>query len=296
MRRAVLIAIGLAASAPAAVVADGAGAAAYPPFALERTQQRPLEASVNNQHYLLSVGLPPSYGMETQRRYPVVYLLDGYWDFPALYHMQGGLLFDKVIPEHILVGIGYQREEGSYDRMRAWDLTPVPDGDGRMARSGGGPAFLKLIESEVIPLVKRDYRVDASYRVLAGSSLGGLFTLYAMLERPTLFQAGIASSPAVSFARDWLFGREEALVRAGTPLPATLFVTAGEAEWPELVAAIRRFDAQLRARTPAGLRYQFRLIDGEAHAGSKPEAFNRGLRAALKPYLDRRAAGQPPQR
>ena len=36
-----------AAQAPAPV--------AYPPFALERTEQRPLDVPVNNEHYLLSI-------------------------------------------------------------------------------------------------------------------------------------------------------------------------------------------------------------------------------------------------
>jgi hypothetical protein len=112
-------------------------------------------------------------------------------------------------------------------------------------------------------------------------------TLYAMLERPGLFQAYVASSPAVVWAGGWIFQREEAFVRAGTPLPASLFMTAGDAEWPGFVAGIRRFDGQLRAHPLPQLRYEFRLIDGEAHAGSKPEAYNRGLRFAFKPYLER---------
>jgi len=271
-------------------VAQAPPAAARPPFTLERTEQRPLDSPVNNEHYLLSIALPPSYAQEKDRRYPVVYLLDGYWDFPALYHMQGGLLFDNAVPEHILVGIGYHRVVGSYDRMRAWDMTPVPES--RFEKSGGAPGFLKLIETRAVPLVEKEYRADPSYRVLAGSSLGGLMTLYAMLERPGLFQAFIASSPAVGYASDWLFRREEALVKAGQPLEASLFMTAGGAEWPDFVKDIRRFDAQLRSHTHARLRYEFRVIDGEAHAGSKPEAFNRGLRFALKPYMDRPGAGE----
>ena len=131
---AAVVSTATAAQAPAAPPA-------YPPFTLERTEQRPLDAPVNNEHYLLSIALPPSYEKEKARRYPVVYLLDGYWDFPALYHMQGGLLFDKAVPEHILVGIGYQSVVESYDRMRAWDMTPVPES--RLEKSGGAPAFLE---------------------------------------------------------------------------------------------------------------------------------------------------------
>jgi uncharacterized protein len=282
------LALAVLAAAPAP--APTRAPAARPPFTLERTEQRPLDAPVNNQHYLLSIALPPSYEKEKARRYPVVYLFDGYWDFPALYHMQGGLLFDKAVPEHILVGIGYQRVEGSYDRMRAWDLTPVPASG--FEKSGGAPAFLKLIETQVIPLVEKDYRADPSYRVLAGSSLGGLMTLYAMLERPGLFHAFIASSPAAGYAGDWLFHREQAFVTTRSKLDASLFVTVGSEEWPDFVRDVHRFDDQLRAQPIPGLRYQFRAIDGEAHAGSKPEAFNRGLRFTLRPYMDRSGVGK----
>jgi enterochelin esterase-like enzyme len=240
MRFGLTLALVALAAAPVAAQAPPLPAA-HPPFTLERTEQLPLDVPVNNEHYLLSIALPPSYEKEKARRYPVVYLLDGYWDFPALYHMQGGLLFDKAVPEHILVGIGYQAK-GDYDRMRAWDLSPVADR--QLEKSGGAPAFLKLIETRIVPLVERDYRADPSYRVLAGSSFGGLMTLFAMVE------------------------------------------------WPEFVASIRRFDAQLRGQSLPKLRYAFHVVEGEAHAGSKPEAFNRGLRFALRPYMDRPGAGK----
>jgi hypothetical protein len=41
-----------------------------------------------------------------------------------------------------------------------------------------------------------------------------------MLERPRLFQAFIASSPAAGYAGDWLFRREEAFVKTGQKLAA----------------------------------------------------------------------------
>ena len=62
------------------------------------------------------------------------------------------------------------------------------------------------MEREIIPFVEARYRVDTSYRVLGGSSLGGLFALYVLFTEPALFTAYIAPSPAMPFARDWLFG------------------------------------------------------------------------------------------
>ena len=88
MRFGLTLALVTLAAAPVAAQAPPLPAA-HPPFTLERTEQLPLDVPVNNEHYLLSIALPPSYEKEKARRYPVVYLLDGYWDFPALYHMQG---------------------------------------------------------------------------------------------------------------------------------------------------------------------------------------------------------------
>ena len=56
------------------------------------------------------------------------------------------------------------------------------------------------------------------------------------------------------------------------------------ARLPEERPPLRRPAAGAAA---ARLRYAFHVCEGEADAGSKPEAFNRGLRFALQPYLDR---------
>jgi hypothetical protein len=140
-----------------------------------------------------------------------------------------------------------------------------------------------VIEHEVIPLVERDYRVHKGYRVLAGSSLGGLFVLYAMLARPGLFAAHVAASPAAQWADDWLLGFEEDFHKRGQTLGGRLFVTAAEEEIPTFLEGAKRFDARLRQRSLAGLRYEFRIVEGERHAGTKAESYTRGLRFAFAP-------------
>ena len=48
-------------------------------------------------------------------------------------------------------------------------------------------------------------------------------------------------------------------------------------------AAAKRFDDRLRSRGMPGLRYEFRIIEGERHAGTKAESYTRGLRFAFAP-------------
>src|SRR5512141_1953503 len=129
-------------------------APSYPPHAIPGSELRVLPVDSAGRHYQLSIGLPASYAKETGRRYPVVYVTDGYWDFEKLDAIRGALVFDKVVPEFVIVGIGYAGENLDYGRLREWELSPVPFGD----RAGTGHAadFLATIETEIIPFVERE--------------------------------------------------------------------------------------------------------------------------------------------
>ena len=110
---------------PAVAVA----APAYPPHSIPNSELRVLPRNAAGRHYQLSIGLPGSYSKETAKRYPVVYVTDGYWDFQKLEAIRGSLVFDKVVPEFIIVGLGYAGEGLDYGKLRAWELSPVPFGD-----------------------------------------------------------------------------------------------------------------------------------------------------------------------
>jgi len=258
----------------------------FPRQVVAGSEIRVLPRAANGRAYQLYVGLPDSYEEEPERRYPALYLCDGYWDFNLVKSISANLVVDKAIPEIIVVGIGYPGERPDYGHLRRWDLTPVPakyQGASYDGPSGHGQEFLSVIENEIIPLVEHDYRGDSSYRALAGSSLGGLFTLYAMLARPGLFTAYVASSPAAQWAEDWLLGFEEEFQRGGQPLGARLFMTYAEKDPAMILDGVKRFDTRLRARAYPGFAYEFRMVEGEGHTGAKAESYNRGVRFAFSP-------------
>jgi predicted alpha/beta superfamily hydrolase len=266
--------------------ADTPSRGPFPPQTVAGSEVRVLPRAANGRAYQLYVGLPDSYEEEPERRYPVLYLCDGYWDFNLVKALASNLVIDKAIPEIIVVGMGYPGERPDYGRLRRWDLTPVPakyEGANYDGPSGHGQEFLSVIEHEIIPLVEREYRGDPSYRALAGSSLGGLFTLYAMLARPGLFAAYVAPSPAAQWAEDWLLGFEDAFHRSSQPLGARLFMTYAENDPAMILDGIKRFDARLRARAYPGFAYEGRMIEGEGHTGAKAEGYNRGVRFAFSP-------------
>ena len=267
-------------------------AAPRPPHTIPGSELRVLPATSAGRHYQLSIGLPPSYAKETSRRYPVVYVTDGYWDFQKLDAIRGGLVFDKVVPEFIIVGIGYAGENPDYGRLRTWELSPVPFGGG--ADTGHAADFLATIETSIIPFVEREYRADPAHRVLGGASLGGLFTLYAMYSKPALFSAWVAVTPAVAVGDGWLLAYEEKFAKAGGELKGRLFASMGENENPGFLAPILQYNARVASRHYPGLAYQFRIIDGERHAGMQMESYTRGLRFVLAPLAPEQGPGTFP--
>jgi predicted alpha/beta superfamily hydrolase len=273
----------LFAAALPALGSTNAATPPYPPFAIANSELRVLPPSATGRHYQLSVALPGSYASQPNRRYPVLYVTDGYWDFPTVQTSYANLVYDRVVPEIIIVGIGYAGENPNYGHLRRWELSPVPT-DEDSAGSGHAADFLRTIEQEIIPFVEHEYRVDASDRVMAGSSLGGLFTLYSMYARPGLFQAYIAVSPAVREQHEWLLGYEDAFAQAGRPLKARLFMSGAENEWPTFLAAIERFHQRLAQRTYPGFVFQYRPVDGMRHAGTKAEGYVRGMQFVFAPF------------
>ena len=267
---------------PFAVAADPVTTPKPPPHTLAGTELRVVSGHQPGRQYQLHIALPASFATSPEKRYPVLFVTDGYWDFPNLVSSYSNLIYDKVVPECLIVGLGYAGENLEYGVLRNWDLSPAPVFD-QGENSGHAAEFLQLIEQEIIPLVEREYRGDPRHRVLAGSSLGGLFTLYAMLTKPELFEGYIAASPATGVANEWLFAYEEQFAKTGRAPKGRLFMTGAENEWPKFLGSIKRFDERLRQRHYAGLAYSFRLIDGERHAGTKAESYVRGLRYVLAP-------------
>ncbi|HYC70438.1 MAG TPA: alpha/beta hydrolase-fold protein [Opitutaceae bacterium] len=256
---------------------------AFPPHTIGNSELRVLPRTAAGRSYQLHIGLPASYQSQPERKYPAVYVTDAYWDFQKLDAIRGCLVYDRVVPEFIIVGLGYAGENLNYGDLRRWELSPVRFGDGGPDASGHAGDFLRTIETEIIPFIEREYRADPRHRILSGASLGGLFTLFSMYSKPELFQAYVAVTPAVVVGNDWLLGYEESAVKSGRIPSGRLFVSGGENESPGFLGGILRYNERVVSRRHPDLAYQFRVIEGERHAGMQLESYVRGLRFVFAP-------------
>jgi predicted alpha/beta superfamily hydrolase len=200
------------------------------------------------------------------------------------------LWYDKLVPEYIMVGIGYAGENVDYNRERMFELSPTPQRYGWTSEMtcpmGGSRLFLDAIKKEIIPNVEKVARVDTSFRVLYGASMGGLFSLFAMYEEPGLFDGVISVSPVVEWDYCWLFRREAELrakawgndYKGSFNMPTRLYMTVGGVEDRPFIATIKAFNEIIGESSYANFSYQFRVIEGEGHASNNAESFIRGIR------------------
>jgi predicted alpha/beta superfamily hydrolase len=238
------------------------------------TEVRQLKSSATSRDYDIYIRLPEEYAQDQLKKFPVLYILDGQWDFKLLDSIYGGLHYDGFVPEMIIVGITYSGDHPDYGALRAMDYTPVHDAF--FPGSGDGPKFFAFLKEELLPYIETNFRVDPEQRILMGSSFAGTFTLYAMFTEPTLFSGYVASSPAVPFGGRFAFQQEAEYASAHKDLPVRLFLSVGGAE--DFRQPVEEFMQNLSERNYPGLEMETRIIEGEGHASNKPETYNRGLR------------------
>jgi len=242
-----------------------------PEVSIAGTQLLTLSSSICHQDYVLYINLPQGYS-DTSKTFPVLYLLDAQWDFPLVQAIYGSQYYDGFVPGIVTVGITWGGKNPDYDKRRAFDLTPTDPG--KTGNYGDAPNFLSFIKQELIPFIESKYRVSHTDRALAGSSFGGLFTLYVMFHTPETFHRYVLTSPALTFDDNIMFTYDKEFAERTKDLRARVFIGIGGYE------NLRPFDAfvkQLKGDDYKGLELETKVLEGFGHSGGKAEGFSRGL-------------------
>lgn len=223
----------------------------------------------------LRIATPAGYVSGTER-YPVVYLLDGERHFGYASAIAGFLAENDRIPKMLVVGI----DSGGMAR-RTHDLTPPSSSamDNRFSPgNGGADAFLSFLAGEAIPFVEKNYRTRP-YRLLIGHSFGGLFGVYALVRRPTLFNGYILADPSLYWNNEAVVADAKALLQKSGSLPVDLYVTASGA-----AGAVENFVAALGGTAHSGLRWRFERMQQEDHASIPLPSVYRGLETIFEDW------------
>lgn len=237
-----------------------------PPVPIANTELLEFTSSLVGQHYYIKVRLPERY-FETTGSYPVLYLLDGDHAFAMATDIVQYLIYGQHIPDLIIVSPAYgSKNTLAYGgtNMRDRDLVPFPT---RWSNTPpGGANFLQFLEQELMPFVTSHFRVEGSDRTLAGYSLGALFVLYALFQKPGLFSRLIA----IDGIDDSMREMEEAFSPAHSTLPVRLFLSSGEDDMSELAD-------KLAKRGYAGLVVEHEQLNRSGHFTVGAEGLTKGL-------------------
>lgn len=258
-------------------------------YTINNTEYISLKSEQTGHVHELIISLPASYGQEPEKQYPVLYFLDAYWDQPMLSATYGNLLYDKVAPEFIMVGFSYP-DGTNYGEERLRDFTPTKEAI-RATASGGASAFLAFIKTSVVPVVEQNYRADSTQRALSGSSLGGLFTLYAMYQEPEFFARYIALSPAAGWDNNYLARLDNDYNKKHKAMKARVFISYGTAEYRPFSKPIVNFQQQIKRRNYKGLALQNYHMQGLRHTTIKGEGYAHGLIWAWQDITPKVASG-----
>jgi enterochelin esterase-like enzyme len=255
----------------------------------------------------VDVWLPTGYTPD--KRYAVVYMHDGQmlydpvatWNFQAwqVDAVATRLLEQQRVRDFIVVGIwsnGKKRGAEYFPQKFLQHLLPNEVRNAFVQEMLSGQplsdAYLRFIVDTVKPAVDSRYATvtDASGTFIAGASLGGLVSIYAMCEYPNVFGGCAALST------HWIGRRERnerfpntaiAYLREALPPPARrrIYMDRGtvglDAQYDEAHA---RIDGFMRERGWQAPNLVSRVVDGEGH---EEKSWQRRLPVALETLLAR---------
>ena len=198
------------------------------------------------------VYLPADYARQPTRRYPVLYLHDGQNVFDELTSFSGEWGIDETLDRlraagqdatgSIVVAVdnGQQFRSDEYIPWRSAGLQGQPH------QGGQGAQYVDFLARTLKPYVDAHYRTrpEAAHTGIAGSSLGGLISVYAALKYPKVFGEVGAFSPAFWVCNDSLraFARQHPAART-----ARFYFVCGPKESETMLPLMAEWRDELRA-------------------------------------------------
>lgn len=224
-----------------------------------------INSKILNEERPIWVYLPEDYKTSGNKKYPVIYMLDGAYHF---HHITGSvqiLAKRNRIPQMIIIAIPYI----DYDR-RDRDLSPTSE-NGRPPVASADK-FLAFIKEELIPFTDRNYRTNP-YRILLGHSRAGLFSVYALIENPELFNTYLSISPSLYWDNRLMFKKMESFSINKSNIKRKFFLSVADGDYDQIRKSGIDFAELLEKKKPERLEVQYSYLKNEDHGSIVHRAF-----------------------
>ncbi len=246
---------------------------------IEIGQKYNFESKILNEKRQIAVFIPENY-QSSDEKYQVLYVLDGEWNFHFVSSLVDKLVNSGDIPKMIVVGV--------MNNNRSKDLTPPGINDNKN-RFGGGESFLKFLTEELVPWVEGNFRTHP-YKVLAGHSFGGLFTIYSIMQSPGAFQSYIALSPSLGRNDEQQVAIAKEFFKSENIFPKSLYVAVGNEGGLTYYSTKKFFDV-LNTEVNSGFKYKFENLKEQNHVSITIQGFIDGLKFIFEGFNAERIEG-----
>ena len=233
-----------------------------------------IDSKVLAENRNLLVHLPESYS-NSNKAYPVLYLLDGERHFNHAIMATQVLQSDKRVPELIIVAITNTRNWGSDGGSRQRDLGYE-----------GKENFALYIKNEVISYVNKNYRTTA-LNTLFGHSLAGYFTTNLLADQPELFKNYITASPVLQGEEVELYKKILSNSKIKNTSEKSLYFSLAsedEARRKAVTDALNNFAKLLTEQPPEKLIWHYEFFDNQTHSTIYYPTFFPGMTYVFKSY------------
>lgn len=210
---------------------------------------------------------PESYGREPSRRYPVLYMFDGhnvFFDSDATYGKCWGMqeYMDHAHTQMIIAAVECNH---SPDNGRLREYSPYTFSDPQFGRiTGQGRHTMDWFVHTFKPYIDSRYRTlpDRKNTFIAGSSMGGLMSLYAVMAYNSYFSRGAALSPYMHAMESQL---TDLIRHSHIQSDTVLYMDYGSEELkthPDTVKGFGRICSRLMEK---GVSLESRIVPGGEH-------------------------------
>jgi len=254
----------------------------------------------------VNVYLPRSYNRHPERRYPVIYQLNGNYHGRTAAILTSSLHCRGRIPtEALVVSIGYHQDSWMDKRERDYIYVAQADPESLQITTsnatGGGLNFYNFLTKELVPYIDTNFRSqnDRYGRTLMGHSLAGYFVLFSFFRdhhdprtQSPVFRNFIAAAPLV--VNGWRYLSTIELIMAQKQKNAAqdfaqdfhkisgfdnvkIFTALSEQDETNPIHIYRAFTRQMRQRHYPGFTFKSAFYPNYTHIATAVPAFTEGL-------------------
>jgi len=233
-----------------------------------------IDSKVLRENRNLLVHLPDNY-TKSNKRYPVLYLLDGDRHFNHAIMATQLLQKQKRVPELIIVAITNTQTWGNDNGTRQRDLGYE-----------GKEKFTLYIQNEVMSYVNNSYRTTG-LNTLFGHSLAGYFSADLLANQPDLFKNYIAASPVLQDEEIAIYKKILTNNKIKNSAEKSLYFSLSsedEARRKAVTDAINNFVKLLTEQPPEKLNWHYEFFDNQTHSTVYYPTFFNGMTYVFNSY------------